>query len=453
MKFRFNPKYTQIAVYSLIVIVLGGFLLMSISKMPDLTQMFDTVAASVTPVMWGIVIAYLLNPGVEFFRTKIFRRWNENAKTPKKRMLIRNLSIFITVVIALGLATGLFFLIIPQVGRSLSGLVSQFGSYAERFMGWVHATFSEQPQIISAIENPLAQIESFLNSSWTDISKTVLDFGTKIGGGVINFILGFKDFIIGFIIAVYLLSSKELLKSQVKKLLFAFIGNSRVQHILRVSQRTNDIFIHYITGTLIDAFFIGCAAFIGATLIGTPYPLLMAVIIGVTNVIPFFGPFIGGIPCCFLVLLEDPMKMLWFAVFILVLQQIDGNLLKPILFGETMGLPAMWVLISIIVGGGLFGFAGVLLGVPVFALIYMLAKEFLEGRLTKKKLPAESALYSRGDLGKYVDGYEYTEEQRKADEEWIEKNTVRKKSQSLLRPLAEQAEEKVVKTIRAKRKK
>ncbi|MDE7234924.1 MAG: AI-2E family transporter, partial [Ruminiclostridium sp.] len=289
--------------------------------------------------------------------------------------------------------------------------------------------------------------------SWADISKTISDFGTKNGGGDINFILGFKDFIIGFIIAVYFLSSKELLKSQVKKILFAFIGNSRVQHILRVSQRTNDIFIHYITGTLIDAFFIGCAAFIGATLIGTPYPLLMAVIIGVTNIIPFFGPFIGGIPCCFLVLLEDPMKMLWFALFILVLQQIDGNLLKPILFGETMGLPAMWVLISIIVGGGLFGFAGVLLGVPVFALIYMLAKEFLEGRLARKKLPAESMLYSRGDLGKYVDGYEYTDEPRQADEEWIEKNAVKKKSQSLLRPLAEQAEEKVVKTIRAKRKK
>lgn len=453
MKFRFNPKYTQIAVYSLIVIVLGGFLLMSISKMPDLTQMFNTVAASVTPVIWGIVIAYLLNPGVEFFRTKVFYRWNENAKTPKRRVLIRNLSIFITVMIAVGLATGLFFLIIPQVGRSLSGLVGQFDSYVERFMGWVHATFAEQPQIISAIENPIDQIESFLNSSWTDISKTVLDFGTKIGGGVINFILGFKDFIIGFIIAVYLLSSKELLKSQVKKILFAFIGNSRVQHILRVSQRTNDIFIHYITGTLLDAFFVGCAAFIAATLIGTPYPLLMAVIIGITNVIPFFGPFIGGIPCCFLVLLEDPMKMLWFALFILVLQQIDGNLLKPILFGETMGLPAMWVLISIIVGGGLFGFAGVLLAVPVFALIYMLAKEFLEARLEKKKLPAESILYSRGDLGKYVDGYEYTEEQRRADEEWIEKNAARKQSQGLLRPLAEQAEEKVVKTIRAKRKK
>lgn len=452
MKFRFNPKYTQIAAYSLIVIVLGGFLLMSISKMPDLAQMFDTIGASVAPIIWGIVIAYLLNPGVEFFRTKVFRRWNEKAKTPKKRVLIRNLSIFIVVVIALGLATGLFFLIIPQLGRSLSGLVGQFDSYASRFMGWVYATFEDQPQIISAIENPLAQLESFLDSSWSEISKTVLDFGSKIGGGVISFVLGFKDFIIGFIIAVYLLSSKEMLKAQIKKILFAFIGNSRVQHILRVSQRTNDIFIHYITGTLIDAFFIGCAAFIGATLIGTPYPLLMAVIIGITNIIPFFGPFIGAIPCCFFVLLDDPMKMLWFALFILALQQTDGNLLKPFLFGETMGLPAMWVLISIIVGGGIFGFVGVLLGVPVFALIYTLLKEFLEERLRRKRLPAESVLYGRGDLEKYVDGYEYTEEQRRADEQWIEKHTVKKESK-LMRPLAEKAEEKVVRTIRAKRKK
>lgn len=453
MKFRFNPKYTQVAVYALIVIVLSGFLLMSVSKLPDLAQMFDVIAASVTSVIWGIVIAYLLNPAVEFFRTKIFGKWLEKAKTVKQQVVIRNLSIFITVLITVGLLIGLLFLIIPQVGRSLSGLVGQFSHYAERFMNWVQATFQDQPQVVSAFENPIEQIETFLNSSWTEISKTVLDFGSKVGGSVLNFILGFKDFFIGFIIAIYLLASKEMLKSQVKKILFAFFRNSRVQAILRVSQHTNDIFIHYITGTLIDAFFIGCVTFIGASLIGTPYPLLMAVIIGCTNIIPFFGPFIGGIPCCFLVLLDDPMKMLWFALFILVLQQIDGNLLKPLLFGETMGLPAMWVLISIVVGGGLFGFAGVLLGVPVFALLYMLTKELLENRLTQKKLPAEGALYNRDDVGKYVDGYEYTEAERLADEKWLESHSPKKKTVKLLRPIAEKAEEKVVETIRIKRKK
>lgn len=453
MKFRFNPKYTQVAVYALIVIVVSGFLLMSVSKLPDLAQMFNVVAASLTSVIWGIVIAYLLNPAVEFFRTRVFGKWLEKAKTVKQQVVIRNLSIFITVLISVGLMIGLLFLIIPQVTRSLSGLVGQFGDYSKRFMNWVYATFQDQPQLISALENPIEQLEAFLNSSWTEISKTVVDFGSKIGGGVINFIIGFKDFFIGFIIAVYLLASKEMLKSQVKKILFAFFRNNRVQGILRVSQHTNDIFIHYITGTLIDAFFVGCVAFIGASLIQTPYPLLMAVIIGCTNIIPFFGPFIGGIPCCFLVLLEDPMKMLWFALFILVLQQVDGNLLKPLLFGETMGLPAMWVLISIVVGGGLFGFAGVLLGVPVFALIYTLAKELLENRLVKKGLPAEGALYNRGDVGKYVDGYEYTEEERKADELWLESHSEKKKTPKLLGPIAEKAEEKVVETIRVKRKK
>ncbi|MCM1333754.1 MAG: AI-2E family transporter [Bacteroides sp.] len=450
MKFHFNPKYTQVAVYALIVVVLSGFLLLSISKFPDLGQMFETIGASLSPIIWGVVIAYLLNPLVEFFRTRVFKSRAEKAASVRRGVVIRNLSVVLTILLAVGLMIGLLYLIIPQVWRSLTGLVGQFGDYAERFMSWVYANFADQPQVISAFENPIEQIETYLNSSWTEISKTVFDFGSRIGGGAINFILAFKDFIIGFIIAIYFLISKETLKAQVKKILFAFFRNDRVQGILRVSRHTNDIFTHYITGTLIDAFFIGCVAFIGASLIGTPYPLLMAVIIGCTNIIPFFGPFIGAIPCCFFVLLEDPMKMVWFALFILILQQVDGNLLKPLLFGETMGLPAMWVLISIILGGGLFGFVGVLLGVPVFALIYTLTKELLENRLTKKGLPAEGALYNRDDVGKYTDGYRYTEEQRAADEKWLEANAEKKKTPRLL-PIAEKAEEKVVETIRVKR--
>ncbi len=432
MKFHFDQKYTQIAVYAVIVIVVSGFLLMSVSKFSNLDQFLELISSCAAPIVWGGVIAYLMNPGVEFFRLRVFRKWQEKAGA-KRRVLLRNLSIVIMVLLALGLATALLFLIIPQLVHSVTGLVSRFDDYADSFMQWVYATFQDQPQIISAFENPLEQLEALINSSWADISETVLSFGSKIGGGVLNFVLGFKDFIIGFIIAIYLLSSKEMLKAQAKKLIFAVFRNSHAQNILYVSRKTNDIFIHYITGILIDAFFVGCATFIGASLIGTPYPLFLAVIIACTNIIPFFGPFIGGIPCCFLVLLTDPMKCLWFAVFLVVLQQFDGNIMVPLIQGDRTGVPSVWVLIGIIVGGGLFGFAGMLLAVPVFAVLYMLFREFLEMRLERKGLPAESALYGRDDLEKYVDGYEYTEDERKKDEKWLEGLSLKKRKPTLLR--------------------
>ena len=432
MKFRFNPKYTQIAVYAVIVIVISGIILIAAVDIPDFRQLGDLIGSCIAPLVWGAVIAYLLNPGVDFFQFRVFKNWQKKAHTPKKRVVIRNISILIVVILALGLLTGLVFLIFPQVKNSVTSLVTHFDDYAENFLGWARKTFSGQPQIIAALENPLEQINAFLDSSWSSISETVVSFGTKIGGGLLNFVLGFKDFIIGFIIGIYILSSKEMLKAQTKKLIFALFRNSHAQNILRVMRRTNDIFVHYLTGILIDAFFVGCMTFIGASIIGTPYPLLMAAIIACTNIIPFFGPFIGGIPACFIVLLEDPMKAVWFAIFMVVLQQFDGNIMVPLIQGDRTGVPSVWVLIGLIIGGGLFDFAGMLLAVPVFAVLYMLFKEFLNSRLEKKCLPVAGALYDPQRIDKYVDGYSYSQEEREADEKWLESMTEPKKTKTTL---------------------
>ncbi len=428
MKFKFDPKYKQIAILAVIVIVVSGFLLMSAQAIPNLREMIDMLGGAAAPIIWGIVIAYLMNPAVEFFRHKVFRGWTEKKKDSHKTYtVIKNLSITIVVILTLALLTGLVLLIVPQFVQSLSGLVNNFDDYSKRFIEWASETFKDYPQIVQALTNPMNQIEAFLTSSWSDISANVLSLGQKIGGGVINFALGFKDFIIGFIIAVYLLSSKEMLKAQAKKLLFAFFRNDRVQSLLSVSSRINTIFSHYIIGIIIDAFFVGCMTFIGATLIGTPYPMLMAVIIACTNVIPFFGPFIGGIPVCFITLLDDPWKALWMAVFMVAMQQFDGNIMVPLIQGDRIGVPSVWVLVGIIIGGGLFGFVGMLLAVPVFAIIYMLFKEFLEGKLRKKSMPADSLVYERDDTDKYVNGYVYSDEEKASDEAWMESLRPKKK--------------------------
>ena len=335
-------------------------------------------------------------------------------------------------VLAVGFVTGLVFLIIPQLSTSIKGLIDKFDEYLDNFMEWFANIFGEENKIAELLQNPITQIEQYLADSWADISKTILNFGTTVGGNVWGLIVGLKDFVIGIIFAVYFLLSKDKLKSQIKRVFFALFKNSTTQKILRVTRRTNDIFIHYVTSVLIDAFIIGCATFVGTSLMDMPYAILITVVIAVTNIIPFFGPFLGGIPCAFLILLVDPVKAWWFAIFIVVLQQIDGNVIKPLLYGESMGLPAIWVLISIIVTGGIFGIAGMLLGVPVFSVIYMLAKEFLDARLAKKNLPCEGALYNRDDIDKFVDDYEYTDAERKKDEKWLESLSEKKKEGGFL---------------------
>ena len=442
MRFKFNRKYTQIAFYAVAVIVVSGILLFWVSSSPEVPEVVDFVLSAIAPIIWGVIIAYLLNPGVDFFRFKVFKKWNESVKSQKMHKVIKNLSIFIVFLLAIAALTGLVVLIAPQLVSSVSGLVTNFDSYADSFMGWAKETFKDIPQIVEILENPISQIEHFLTNMWAEFSPQILDFGSKVGSSLLSFVLGFKDFIIGFIIAVYLISSKSMLKSQAKKILFAFLKNNTAQRVISVSNRCNSIFSHYITGILIDAFFVGCATFIGATLIGTPYPLLIAVIIACTNIIPFFGPFLGGIPACFITLIVDPLKAVWLAIFFVVLQQFDGNIMVPLIQGDRIGVPSVWVLIGIIIGGGLFGFAGMLLAVPIFAIIYMLFKEFLEGKLRKKQLPTEGIIYSRSDTDKYVSGYVYTEEERAADEKWIEEISHKEKKPGVVMAAAEKIKEK-----------
>ena len=218
MRFKIDRKYKQIAVLAVIVIVVSGFMLMSAQAIPNLREMFDMLGETLAPILWGIVIAYLMNPAVDFFRHKVFGKWAEAKKDSKKTLrLIKNLSITIVVILTLALLTGLVLLIVPQFIQSLSGLATNFNSYADNFMKWATETFGDYPQIISIIENPISQIENFLTTSWSDISTQVFAFGSKIGGGLISFVLGFKDFIIGFIICTTVSTKRKLTENLRKK--------------------------------------------------------------------------------------------------------------------------------------------------------------------------------------------------------------------------------------------
>ena len=288
-------------------------------------------------------------------------------------------------------------------------LADQMPGYITKLEDFLNDFFANNPGMTGLISDSFTEIDSIIQKLSNMIEPVAGDIIGSVSSGVIKFAAGvitaLKNVVVGLIIGIYLLFAKERLLAQCKKILFAFLKNSTCQRVFYVAGKSNAIFKSYVVSNLLDALVVFAAMAIGMTVMGMPYPMLLAVVCGITNLIPFFGPFIGAIPCGVIIVLIDPVKVIWFALFVLILQQMDGNVIKPHLFGESMGLPAVWVLVSITIGGGLFGIPGMLLGVPVFAVIYLLFAEFVTNKLKKKKMPEKTGAYS-GDTSLFLDGYE-----------------------------------------------
>ena len=424
MKIKWNKKYTTIAVYSLIVIMLAVLFVVFVFKFDSFKSGFSWIGSVSAPLICGIVIAYIVNPLMMWIERTFFHKLVENPppekgivmqklaeskvgstavvrtlekhgpsmekKSRRRKIAARALSVTIAYIIVLAAVVGICVAVVPSVAKSVVDLADQMPGYIKKLDAFLEDFFANNPEIANLISDSFTEIGSIVN---------------KIFQFAAGLLTGLKNVVIGLIIAIYLLFSKERLLAQTKKILFAFLKNNICQRVFYVGSRTNSIFKSYVISNLVDALIIFVAMAIGCLVMGMPYPMLLAVVCGVTNLIPFFGPFIGAIPCGILILLVDPVKVIWFELFVLVLQQLDGNVIKPHLFGGSMGLPAIWVLVSITIGGGLFGIPGMLLGVPVFAVIYLLFAEFVSSRLKKKKMPEETREYA-GDTSLFLDGYE-----------------------------------------------
>ena len=229
---------------------------------------------------------------------------------------------------------------------------------------------------------------------------------TKVTGGVMTVLYGLVDVLVGAMISIYLLFSKEKYMAQAKKIIYAFMKSKHANTTIHICRKANEIFTGFIIGKIIDSAIIGVLCFIGLSILKMPYVLLISVIVGVTNVIPVFGPYIGAIPGIILITLVNPLQGLYFAIFILALQQLDGNVIGPAILGDSTGLSPFWVIFSIIVGGGMFGVIGIFIGVPTFALIYYMFNMLLRQKLEHKKLPVDTMYYSEvsyvDDEGTYV---------------------------------------------------
>ena len=335
----------------------------------------STLTGILMPFIYGAVIAYLLKPVCNTIEGFLRRFIPERMKG-----LVSALSVALTILFGLLLIYALCMMIIPQLITSVTALYYTAQRNLAKFVQWAnHVEFIENNE---QIMNMLNSAYDTLSTNIDELIKTKLlpSMQNIVSGaaiGVLNVVTVAKNLVIGIIVAVYMLASRKRFTQQVKLIFYSVFKPRWAQLIIEEIQYADKMFGGFINGKIMDSAIIGVLCYIGCLIFKFPSALLVSVIIGVTNVIPFFGPFIGAIPATLLILIQNPIKALWFILFVLVLQQLDGNIIGPKILGNTTGLSSFWVLFAILLFGGLWGFVGMIIGVPLFAVIYDVIKKLV----------------------------------------------------------------------------
>ncbi len=348
----------------------------------------------VTPVVYGGAIAYLLAPIVDFLERTVLSPWARSGQECRKQKAwVRVLSVLLTLAIVLGAVALLLFFLISDVASSIVQLSQNIALYVQIVQEWLQGMdggWTLPPEIMDKIETLYAQaMNAFNEMSTIGLSEIV----AALFGGVMGVIGFLGNLVVGIVIAAYMMGMKETLAAQGKKIICAVFERPYVERIMDAVHYADKVFGGFIRGNIVVSVLIGVICFIALQIMGIPYAPLLGVLLGVTNMIPFFGPFLGAIPSAILIFLIDPIKCLEFIIFILILQQLDGNILTPKILGDSTGLASLWVIISVLVGGGLFGPIGMLLGCPAFALLYALIRLGVNKGLEKRKLPVPTDVY------------------------------------------------------------
>ena len=338
------------------------------------------------PILYGVFIAFLLAPLInkleEYFLAPIFRRYLKTEKFKNKG--IRALSVTIAMVIT-GLCVYLFFhILIPQLAESAKVLVSNAEGYYNTVYIWITHLLENNPELEHWVLDLLDDYFGDLKSWVTQVMPQAQQILTVVTDGIWSVITFAMDMIVGVIVSIYLLCTKEKFLASTRRSVCALFKEDSTNLILKCAERINFIFGGFVRGKLLDSLIIGIICYVGTSILNMPYAPLVSLVVGVTNVIPFFGPFLGAIPCALLILIVSPLKCLYFIIFVFALQQFDGNILGPKILGDSTGISSFWVIVAILVGGGFFGVAGMFFGVPVFACCYAAFQSYVEYRLKKK---------------------------------------------------------------------
>ena len=366
-----------------------------ITKMPAFFGYVKAFLGTLSPVLYGLGIAYLLHPIEDRIR-KLLEPQLQKFLSPKKAAgMAKGLGIFAALVFAALIIWALIAMVLPQLLESITTIIGNFPSYYNTLSKWVQE-FINGSIAEDVTQEIMDQVYAYLQSFLTDtVLPTVQTLLTSLTTGVVNIAKSMLNLIIGVIISIYLLSGKDKFLAQAKKLCYAVLGQKKGGYVCNVCTYANRVFGGFIGGKIIDSLIIGLLCFLGLRILNMPYTMLISIIVGVTNIIPFFGPYLGAIPSALLLLVIDPMECLYFIIFILVLQQLDGNIIGPMILGDATGLDSIWVVVSLLIFGSLFGLIGMVIAVPLFAVIYKIIKEFTDFLLKKRELSTETWDYTK----------------------------------------------------------
>jgi len=370
MKDKIQNKYVAWGLTLFCVCAALLLLFFAIYRWDYIFSFIKTIVTILMPFIYGLVIAYLMNPVVNFLDQKVFDRLVE--KMDEKTNEIPT---------------------IPEILKSLEMLVTNINIYLSNTKEFFIDIFGGSEEIRHFIDDNYGRFSDFL-TTWMNDGK-LNDMVAILGNSIFGTLKFIYNMTIGYIISIYVLFDKEKFKAQIKKLLYSFFDKERVNIIVENTIYTDRIFGDFFNGKLIDSLIIGIICFVFMVLFKMPYALIIALLVGITNVIPYFGPFIGAIPSAFLIFLVSPDKCILFLIFIFILQQIDGNIIGPKILGGKIGLSSFWVLFSLLIFGGLFGIVGMIIGVPIFSIIYSFVNGLVKKRLESKNLPVDSKDYEQ----------------------------------------------------------
>ncbi|MDY2861867.1 MAG: AI-2E family transporter [Oscillospiraceae bacterium] len=377
---KIKSYFTDSAVKNTITLCAAVRFYLALNNIPTIKAVFSNAVSIISPFIYAFAIAFILNRPMMWFERTLF-------KDKKKK---RILSVAVTFTIAISLISVLMVLVLPQIGLSIAYLV-------EAMPGFIQSVSQTAVEVMEQIHLN-SRLSHQVQEMWNNIGTGIMDFTVSVLPGVVNVSIGIGNAVIksimSTIIAIYMLASKDRLKFQIKKFFYAYFSKNFAEETFELGRMSNTIFSDFIIGKMIDSTIIGIIAFIGMLFIYPDYAVLIAIIIGVTNMIPFFGPFIGAIPSIFILLILSPFAAFVFLIFIIVLQQIDGNIIGPKVLGSSLGLSPLWILVGIIVGNGAMGFLGMVIGVPTFAVIYNLVSCNTKKKLEEKDIVADYENYT-----------------------------------------------------------
>ncbi len=349
-----------------------------------------TLQAILAPVTTGMVIAYILESLVSTIVMLLTLIPMRKPPTMRRLRVYRVIAIVLSEMIFIAILSAMITTVVPQVIDSLRMLIGNYDTYITNLEAWVRPLLDEYPQIETYVIEQSQRIGEYVGQFLRTDLMQIVNVAANSVMGVGTYLY---NFILGLIVSLYFLLSKENTIAKAKKLMFSILSVPRANSALETLRHSDKILRGFLVGKILDSLIVGVLCFIGCTIFGMPYTLLISILVGVTNIIPYFGPILGAVPSIFLILMVDPVKALIFAIFILVLQQLDGNVIGPKILGDTTGVSSLGVLLGILIGGGLFGFTGMILSVPVYAIIYRIIRAHAERRLEKRNLPTDLNYY------------------------------------------------------------